>query len=361
MGTKSTYLQSLGTLQLLAVIAVVIGHFWVKDNTFINSLCVSFCFVYSGFFTAMRHPFGKDYGLKEHTGFMLDKLARLYPLHVLAVALCILTSMATGLSDGVSFKVILGHLTLLSPWIPIAGFYFGANPVAWFICDLFFLYLMAPLVVRLLKKIPVAWQVVLIVALLVAEYHLGYSADIKENLGTGVIGAYYLYEFPPTRLLDFAAGIILYHVTLTSWWSKLKSRLTGRAATLIELLGIVAFLALYHVGATRIHTHCFRAFCASAPAVMALLGSFLLTSERGGIVSKALSIKPLAQLSTINSEIYLLQFCGYFALLPLCNQLGITGNTAVHLPIVLTALCIASWLIHYHYSVPLSRVLRPRH
>ena len=55
MGTNKSYLQSLGTLQLLAVITVVIGHYWVKDKSFINSLCVSFCFVYSGFCSAKLH------------------------------------------------------------------------------------------------------------------------------------------------------------------------------------------------------------------------------------------------------------------------------------------------------------------
>ena len=360
MGTKSSYLQSLGTLQLLAVITVVIGHFWVKDNSFLNSLCVSFCFVYSGYFTAMHHPFGKDYGMKEHVGFMRDKLARLYPLHVLAIALCIITTIATGEASGVSLKVLFAHLTLLSPWIPIAGFYFGVNPVAWFICDLFFLYLMAPLVVRFIRKIPVVWQVVLIIALLVVEYILGYSIDIKEHLGDGIIGAYYYYEFPPCRLLDFGAGIILYNVTRTAWWNKLKNSLTPSIALAIEVLGIVAFLLLYHLGETRIHAHCYRAFCASAPAVMTLLGVFLLTSGRGGMISRILSIKPFAKLSTINSEIYLLQFCGYFALLPLCNALGITGNTALHLPLVLIVLCLFSWLIHYYYCVPMSKLLRSR-
>ena len=38
-------------------------------------------------------------------------------------------------------QVTLAHLTLLSTWIPTPSYYFGINPVAWFICDLFFLFL----------------------------------------------------------------------------------------------------------------------------------------------------------------------------------------------------------------------------
>ena len=181
MKTDKAYLQPLGTLQLLAIIMVVIGHFWVKENEFMNSVGVSFCFVYSGFFTAMRHPFGREYGWSDHCRFMWNKLARLYPLHVLAVVLNVAVMLLTGMGTGVSPKVLAVHFTLLSPWIPSKDFYFGYNPVAWFICVLFFLYLVAPLVVRGLRKLSIALQVILVIALLVLEYYCGYT----QQDGTG--------------------------------------------------------------------------------------------------------------------------------------------------------------------------------
>ena len=90
---NGTFLQSLGSLQLLAVIAVVLGHFWLDDSVFLNSVGVSFCFVYSGFFTAMHHTFGQYYGLRNHAAFMWGKLAKLYPLHLLGVALGVLVAV----------------------------------------------------------------------------------------------------------------------------------------------------------------------------------------------------------------------------------------------------------------------------
>ena len=156
MGTKKSYLQSLGSLQLLAIVMVVVGHFGFTDNAFMNSLGVGFCFVYSGFFTALHHRFDSSYGLKGHCRFMLNKLIKLYPLHLLAIALNIIVMWRNGMIHDVSLKVLFYHLTLLSSWIPIDDYYFGYNPVAWYICSLFFLYLMAPVVVRLLRRIPVA-------------------------------------------------------------------------------------------------------------------------------------------------------------------------------------------------------------
>jgi peptidoglycan/LPS O-acetylase OafA/YrhL len=359
MGTKSSYIQSLGTLQLLAVVTIVIGHYWIKDNAFINSLCVSFCFVYSGYFTAKLHRFGPEYGLKDHLHFLRDKLVRLYPLHVLAIVLNVIIMMSTGILDRISIKVLLAHLTLLSPWIPNSDYYFGYNPVAWFVCDMFFLYLMAPLVVRLLRRFAAKWQVLLIIALLVLEFVLGYgNYSEKELQGQSIF--YYLYEFPPVRLLDFAVGIVLFNVTQTDFWTKIKSRLTTEKSTVIEVADVVLFLILYWVGRTWIHPHCYRVFCASAPAIVALFAAFILTSSHYGQLSKFLCTKPLALLSTVSTEIYLLQFCVYFALLPICSATGIDSNIWLHLPLVIIALIVTSWAVNKWYCTPIRNWLKKR-
>ena len=352
---NGTYLQSLGTLQLLAVFAVVLGHFWLDDSVYMNSVGVSFCFVYSGYFTAMLHPFGHGYGLKDHARFMRDKLAKLYPLHVLAVALGLLAGILAW-GGGVSLKIILAHLTLTSSWIPNSAYYFGANPVAWFVCDLFFLYLMAPLVVKVLKRIAPTWQVILMLALLALEFVGGYRRDAdSSNL---VLNNFVLYQFPPIRLLDFATGIVIYNVTRTTAWQRLQAHLTSRSATLAEVAAVLLFLALYRVGKDVIHVHCFRAFCASAPAIVVLFTTFILTSKCKGALSELLCLKPLAALSKVSAEVYLLQFCVFFLVEYLCKPLGLNQQLVPYFLIQMTLLILTSWLVHRFYVSPLSRRLR---
>ena len=358
MKTDKAYLQPLGTLQLLAIIMVVIGHYWVKNNEFMNSVGVSFCFVYSGFFTAMRHPFGREYGWLEHGRFMWNKLARLYPLHVLAIVLNVAVMLLTGMGTGVSIKVLAAHFTLLSPWIPDHAYYFGYNPVAWFICVLFFLYLTAPLLVKLLRRLPVAVQVVLAIVLLALEFAGGYSESIGN--GSPVLNAYLLYQFPPIRLLDFGTGIVLFNLTRTPWWQRLKTGLSASTLIIIEVCALVAFAVLFYVGQRWLHPHCFRAFCTSAPAIVVLFGAFVLTSEHGGAISRLLSIRLLAWLSRLGAEIYLLQFSVYFALLPLCKSTGIAGKLYLQVPLILGTLFLASWVIHRVWVQPCSRLLLGR-
>lgn len=356
---NGTFLQSLGSLQLLAVIAVVLGHFWFDDSVFLNSVGVSFCFVYSGYFTAMRHPFGHDYGLKDHSRFMWGKLAKLYPLHVLAVALGVLVAILCW-DGGVGPKILLAHATLLSPWIPDPSYYFGANPVAWFICDLIFLYLMAPLVVRFFKRITLTWQIILMVILLVLEFIGGYRNDIDSSASMDYSYILYLYQFPPIRLLDFATGVILYNMTLTATWQHLKERLTPTVSTIIEVVAVLLFLALYRVGKDVLHAHCYRAFCASVPAIVVLLAAFILTSTRQGLLSKAISVSPIAWLSKLSFEIYLLQFCVYFLVKYLCKRCGLTEHLLPYFLVQMTCLILAAWAAHRYYVMPLCRRLSRR-
>lgn len=352
---KGTYLQSLGTLQLAAVIAVVLGHFWLDDSVYMNSVGVSFCFVYSGYFTAMRHKFGQGYGLMAHAAFLRDKLAKLYPLHVLGVALGILGGMLAW-GGIVSPKVLLAHLTLTSSWIPNPAYYFGANPVAWFVCDMFFLYLMAPIVVPNLRRLAPGWQVALIAALLMLEFIGGYTSGAGSS--APLLNNYTLYQFPPIRLLDFATGVVICNIGGTLTWHRLQERLTPLASSIIEVVAIVLFLVLYRAGKDLIHAHCFRAFCASAPAIVLFFTSFILTSRRRGVVSRLLCIQPLTALSRVSAEVYLLQYGVYFLIEHLCKQVGLHQQPVPYFVIQMAGLLLTAWLAHRYYVLPMGSRLR---
>ena len=352
---KSTFLQSLRSLQLLAVIAVVLGHFWLDDSVYMNSVGVSFCFVYSGYFTARRHTFGRGYGLKEHLAFLRDKLARLYPLHVLAVVLSIVVAILSW-GGAVSLKILLAHLTLTSSWIPDPAYYIGANPVAWFVCDLFFLYLMAPIVVRTLGRLAPLWQVVLMAVLLLLEFVGGAIANAHS--GSDFLNIYVPYQFPPIRLLDFATGVVICNIGGTLTWRRLQERLTSLASSIIEVVAIVLFLVLYRAGKDLIHAHCFRAFCASAPAIVLFFTSFILTSRRRGVVSRLLCIQPLTALSRVSAEVYLLQYGVYFLIEHLCKQVGLHQQPVPYFVIQMAGLLLTAWLAHRYYVLPMGSRLR---
>ena len=356
---KSSYLKPIATLQLVAVIAVVIGHFAVKDPAFMNSHWVSFCFVYSGFFTAMRHRFGPDYGLRNHAHFMIDKLTKLYPLHLFALALGLFDGWYVWDSNTINLKVLFSQLTLTSTWIPDHDYYFAINPVGWFLCDLFFLYLMAPVMVKALRRCRLNWQILGIIVLLAIELACGYTSE--PGISSSFVVMYLLYEFPPIRLLDFATGIILYNITQGAWWQHMQRQVSASVATVIEIAGVLVFVLLYLMEKHLLFPHCYRAYCVMAPGIVILLATFLMTSKANGQISKFLSIKPLTKLAAIGAEIYLLQFGVYYLLKPTFDALGLHLYDPLQFVLYFAALLVISWLTHHYYVTPVGKWLQAHH
>ena len=356
---NSSYLKSIATLQLMAIIAVVIGHFGVKDSAFMNSHWVSFCFVYSGFFTAMRHRFGPDYGLRDHAHFMFDKLAKLYPLHLFALALGFFDGWYVWDINSINLKVLFTQLTLTSTWIPDHDYYFAFNPVGWFLCELFFLYLMAPVLVKALRRCRLTWQILGIIILLAIELACGYTS--KPGISSSFVVMYLLYEFPPIRLLDFATGIILYNITQSASWQRIQRQLSASVATVIELGGVLLFVLLYLVEKYLLFPHCYRAYCVMAPGIVILLATFLFTSNANGHISRGLSINPLIRLATIGAEIYLLQFGVFYLLKPTFDALDLHLYDPLQFVLYFAALLVISWLIHHYYVTPVGKWLQSHH
>ena len=231
--------------------------------------------------------------------------------------------------------------------------------MGWWICDLFFLYLISPLIVKVLQSISLPWQALLICALLGLEFIGGYRSSMESD--SLILSYYHMYEFPPIRILDFATGIVIFNTTQCAWWKRLTDKLTSGSSTVIELLGVLVFAVLYWLEKTYLHEHCFRAFCILAPSVVFLLMTFILTSNKMGLISRLLSIKPLTIMQQYTFEIYLLQLGVYFALEPLCKRLGITHQPILHFVVQNAALLLAAWAAHKYYVVPVYRRLGRSH
>ena len=366
MKPQRLYIQPLATLQFAAVIAIVLTHFWLKDGTYLQALCTSFCFVYSGYFTALTHRDDRRYRLADHARYMRNKFAKLYPLHVLALGLCLLAIYVKWHYQLVFTKVTLAHLLLISPWFTTPSFYFGINPVSWFICDLFFLYLISPWLIRGLRCFKLGWQVAIVGLLIVGELVAGYATDPgSPSLLIPHNAHYYLYEFPLIRVLGFTTGVVLYHLTLNHCWRTAASRLTPSKATLIELGAIVVCIALYPLCEKLLMPHWYRAYCSMAPIVIVALGTMVFTSGNMGLVSRAMCMPPLPAVSRIGAEVYLLQFGAYHCINSLVRWVGLPCHGVLYFIIQMAGLLLLAWAVHHFVTRPLylhfkSRELPPK-
>lgn len=348
---RASFLTSLSTLQLLAVLLVVVCHLWQRflpcdkdvGVPYLAGLAVSFCFVYSGFFTARGGRFTDSYTLSDHGRYLMMKLSRFYPMYVVALLMCY---VAFG---GFSVKPFLVSMAMLNPFVPVRSYYFGANAVGWFLCAMMFIYLVSPWVVRWLGRLAVRWQMLLLALLLVLQVLGGYFEFLDS---------YLLYQFPPMRVIDFATGVLLYNLTCTATYARWQSRLTSRRATGVEWAAVLLAIPLCWLGC-RVHDlWCFRAWCTMVAPVCLLLGAFVFTSAAGGWLSRMLSAGLFRTFSRFSSEIYIFQIAVYFCLVPWLDRLGMGHNSLSFIAIQWAALFVFSWMFHELVTRRSERLLR---
>ncbi|MBV4474634.1 acyltransferase family protein [Pseudomonas botevensis] len=165
-------LKPLTSLRFFAAFMIVIWHSvmfypWFSGVPSFLTHGVSFFFVLSGFILTHVYTSKKQSG---YFGFIRDRLARLWPVHVFA--LCFLVTFVR--PDAITFNgegffdksVQLGlNLTLMQSIFPFQKVMFSWNSVSWSISTEVFFYLAFPFLVIGIKK---NWAIKLLVAALVS-------------------------------------------------------------------------------------------------------------------------------------------------------------------------------------------------
>ena len=211
-------LDSLTGLRFVAALAVfgvhAAGQFWPGNSSVARATWqgvsgVSFFFILSGFVLAWSfRP-----GLPKRD-FYRKRVARILPLYYLALLAAIAMHVRVG---GLTWLTqALPSFGLVQSWLPRQTVYFGGNGPGWSLsCEAFF-YALLPFVAGLLLRRSsrvLGWTVAACVAgslLATAALH-PHASDSS---------AYWaLYVLPPTRLLEFVAGVAAGLVMKRGWRS----------------------------------------------------------------------------------------------------------------------------------------------
>ncbi|SHG76833.1 acyltransferase family protein [Streptoalloteichus hindustanus] len=191
----------------------------------VGHTAVSFFFVLSGFiltWSARPEAVGR---------FWRRRLVKIYPLHLVTypAGLLLLTGAGSSAAD-------VPGLFLLQSWLPDNRFTVSGNGPSWSISAELFFYLMFPVLVRWINRVPahrLAMTLVGLVgavALIAVVSHLTLSPEMQLWLG---------YVFPPVRVLEFVMGIVMARMVIDGRWRGLP--LTGAVA----LLAVASVVALF--------------------------------------------------------------------------------------------------------------------
>jgi len=177
----------------------------LSDTMGAGATGVSLFFVLSGFVLAWAHRPGT-----RPVTFWWRRVARIYPLHFVAVVLAVVVARVLMPSIvTTSSKALLANFLLLSSWH--GPWWQAGNPVSWsLVCEAFF-YLVFPLVIRVLHGAlaGVLWgSGALSMVMVVAVPHL--LAYFPGQLSAA--------NWPPARLPEFVLGVAVACLIRSGAW-----------------------------------------------------------------------------------------------------------------------------------------------
>ncbi len=234
-GAQADKLHSLTSLRFFAALLVVMHHTFrdlvkvpgLSDAVWLGTVGVGFFFALSGFvLTWSLRP------TDTKAAFYRRRFARVYPLHVLALLLAVAVFWLVGKEFDAG--QLLFSAALLQAWIPDSHVYFSLNAPSWSLsCEALF-YAVFPFLAARLTGLGRRglWRALAVTV----GVSLAMAAAVTLALNPGDGSQFWLYIFPPFRLLEFAAGCVLALLLRSGWRSPVSLPAAALSAGAVYLV-----------------------------------------------------------------------------------------------------------------------------
>ncbi|WP_224243276.1 acyltransferase family protein [Hyalangium gracile] len=368
--------EALTGLRFWAALHVVVFHFgggwfegapgWLTAIYQCGYASVGLFFVLSGFVLAYNYLGPDGRMTAEPRAFWAARIARVYPVYVLALVLLaphvIAGSMAANSVGMAAAKLAVGGgsaLLLVHAWLPPATLYW--NPPGWSVAVEAFFYALFPLAaawVGRLRRERLGWALLALwgMGLLPSLLYLGFEPDG----GTATIlsrGTWLtVLKFNPVlRLPEFLMGVVLGRLFV------LETPAQGRSGTWMAtgaaLLTLVAFAFSQSLPFPLLHN------ALLAPVYAVLVYGL---ARGGGPLGWLLSRPLLIRLGAASYALYILEHPVWLAvgsvaesLAPWVDLRGYRPLFALYLPVVLGVSVLCHWLVETPMRTWVRRALQP--
>ena len=304
-------IDGLTSLRFFAAMMIVAlhakGHFGIPaqlPNQIALGAGVSIFFVLSGFILTYRYPELPD--RRSVLIFWRRRIARLWPVHIAAMALMLWTMRGRHLLDWDVAAHLVLNVTMVQTWVPLHWFAYSFNEPSWSIATEFFFYMIFPLLIADFArswwwKLALTLAAALAIAALCDHFQLAHG-DLNAPTGTFVL----LTQFPLARLFEFVLGMC---AAMFLHRFAAKVRLNLAAATLVEATALGALALVLVVwgwedtsNALSYWWHSSARFALPAAMLIFVLGL------HQGLLSRVLSLPPLVLGGEISYAIYLVHY-----------------------------------------------------
>lgn len=203
-------IEALTSIRFIFAMMVVVGHFLARVDLgpypgFVYGMppvAVSWFFILSGYIISYNYPTLPTWGARSR--FLVLRVARLWPVHVVILTAGILIGLYPANHPWLRFQY-----ALIQSWTLSSDIAMSYNGPAWSVSvELFFYVLYAAISVanRQISAIIVASFIG--IGLWISIYHGCYGDATDPSCN------YWIFVFPPNRLIEFVAGALIFRAKL---------------------------------------------------------------------------------------------------------------------------------------------------
>lgn len=204
-------IKSFDGIRTMAFMMIFLSHIGRKF-TILNEFCfgvvgVQIFFLMSGFLCLYTYRANSYNLVRESWVYYLKKLKKVYPLHLITFWFAFSLQLWWVYKYQASGQVMHLVKSAIPNLLLIQTFFYNFgndfNWVTWFLADIMFFYSLTPVLVRLTKKCSSIPQILMcMLAVFIIQVCIVIISPIENQ-------AYYIYEFPISRLFDFGMGMLL--------------------------------------------------------------------------------------------------------------------------------------------------------
>jgi peptidoglycan/LPS O-acetylase OafA/YrhL len=330
-----TQINSLTSLRFFASAAIVAFHMWPLlpgDRIGVLSQGVSFFFVLSGFI--LTHVYGSEFDVRK---FYVNRLARLWPIHVFCFALCVLL-----ISPNPFFApwrgIALANIFMVQSWFPFVGFPFSFNGASWSISAEIAFYLTFPLLV----STRYFWIAYGLIVATTATILMLVQPPPTHYAMFDLFPPHVVLQFPLTRLFEFATGI-----AAARFCTNIRPRINGTALELFAVL-LVVFSAATSLAVAQYFPWSYAAWYRESGGAPIFAVAIVIFSWERGYISRALNNPVFVRLGEISFSTYMLHQIVIYS----CERYFPGAPSIYAVPGILFTTYAGSYLMWRYIEVP---------
>lgn len=300
-------IKSLQSFRFFAIIMVFFSHLlFMQDSSTYSYIFnrflydgysgVTFFIILSGFVISYSY-YNKinDYSVKNSISFVIRRLKRVYPLHILTLVIAMVFEYKSLFNNSMLFfGKTLSNITLTQSIIPMKSIYFSFNAVSWYISASVVFYIFTPLIICTVKKVKENNKKLWFIIVLLYLVELFFVFFTKNSLNAHWL----VYINPFFRILDYIIGCILGVIAL----KKRESVTENINYSVLEVVSLISLIVAYLFYPSIGQVYRYGVYY--APLFILII--YVFSFEKGFLSKNIFNHGILVYLGTISFEFYMI-------------------------------------------------------